>query len=818
MKRFFRRRPIAERWPIAAWLIFLAICIFIVSRIQIGADINAFLPGSPTPAQRLLTEQLRDGVVSRLMLAGIEGGTPEALAKASKNLAQRLRAEPAFLMANNGEESSLAQDQAYIFDNRYLLSTAVTPGRFTPESLHDSLEKALQLLGSPAGVMIKKIIPRDPSGELLHLLEGFAGQSRPPMQEGVWMSRDGKRALLVLQTAAPGFDIDAQQQAMQLVQQRFAESTQGAEFSGLHIQLSGPGVFSVQSRDHVESVAFNFSIITAILVSLLLLLVYRSWLVLAISLLPVISGALAGIAAVSIGYGVVFGVTLGFGITLIGEAVDYAIYFFTHLSPERPPNKALENIWPTLRLGVLTTICGFSPMFLADFPGLAQLGLFSAIGLIVAVLVTRWVLPSLVPADFAPATPARLAAWLMALIKQAPRLRPVVLAAVIAAALSIALHREPVWSDSLSSLFPLPEAQQQLDQSLRNDLGAPDVRYLIAISGKDREEVLERSETVGAQLDLLAGKQILGGYDSPARYLPSQKTQRARLAALPETKALRANLQQALDGLPFRSDLFEPFLKEAEAVRSQPLLTSASLKGTNLGLQTESLLAYYDNHWKALLPLRGVTDASSLRETLAQLGGSIVLLDMKQESDSLYQSYVREAIMLSAFGAFAIALLLFVSLRSVRRVAAVLLPLVAAVIIATAIVLASGQKLLIFHLVGLLLAVAVGSNYSLFFDRESHKTHPTPNPPLEREVAIVPSPSTERSKAGVQSGWGEMHEADSQRTMVSLLVANISTTIAFGMLSFSGVPVLTAIGETVAIGAFLSLLFSAVLMGRKVSE
>ncbi|MDH4234578.1 MAG: MMPL family transporter [Gallionella sp.] len=773
-----------QRWPIAAWLIFIAFCFFIVSRIQIGADLNTFLPGSPTPAQQLLTEQLRDGVVSRLILTGIEGGSPETLAKASMSLAHRLRNEPAFVMVNNGEESSLAKDRAFIVDNRYLLSSAVTPERFTPEGLRGSLENALQVLGSPAGMMIKNVIPRDPSGELLHLLEGFAGQSRPQTQEGVWVSRDGKRALLILQTAAAGYDIDAQQQAVQLINARFAEIARGAEFSGLHIQLSGPGVFSVQSRDNIESVAVNFSIITSILVSILLLLVYRSWQVLAISLLPVISGALAGIAAVSMGYGVVFGVTLGFGITLIGEAVDYAIYFFTHLSPERPPNKALEKIWPTLRLGVLTTICGFSPMFLADFPGLAQLGLFSAVGLIVAVLVTRWVLPCLAPANFSPKTPASLSVWLMGAIKLAPRLRPLVLIAVIAAAVSIAFHRGPIWSDNLTSLFPLPETQQQLDQSLRNDLGAPDVRYMVAISGKNQEEALERSEAVGAQLDLLMNQQVLAGYDTPARYLPSQKTQRARLAALPEEKILRANLQQALAGLPFRSDLFEPFFKEVAALRGQPLLTSASLQGTNLGLQTESLLAQYDDRWKAMLPLRGVTDAASLRQAIARIDGNIVLLDLKQESDSLYQSYVREAITLSAFGALAIALLLFVSLRSVRRVAAVLLPLAAAVIIATAIVLAGGQKLLIFHLVGLLLAVAVGSNYSLFFDRESH---------------------------------AEAHNANSKRTMVSLLVANISTTIGFGMLSFSGVPVLTAIGETVAIGAFLSLLFSAVLMGRKVS-
>ncbi|MBI5430977.1 MAG: MMPL family transporter [Nitrosomonadales bacterium] len=755
---------------------------------QVGADLNAFLPGTPTPAQRLLTEQLRDGMVSRLILIGIEGGKPESLAAASKQLAQRLRREPDFLMVNNGEEGTLAKDQAFLFDNRYLLSSAVTPERFGAEGLHGALENALQLLGSPAGVMVKRVIPRDPSGELLHLLEGFAGQSSPPTQEGVWMSRDGKRALLILQTAAAGYDIDAQQRAVERVRGHFAQATGGLR--GLEIRLSGPGVFSVEARDNIESVAFNFSIITAIIVSLLLLLVYRSWQVLAISLLPVISGALAGIAAVSLGYGVVFGVTLGFGITLIGEAVDYAIYFFTHLAPGRAPDKALENIWPTIRLGVLTTICGFSPMFLADFPGLAQLGLFSVVGLIVAVLVTRWVLPNLITANFAPVAPTRFAGRIIALIAQAPRLRPLVLVAVAAAVISIALHREPVWSDQLSSLFPLSVEKQQLDQSLRDDLGAPDVRYLIVVGGKDREAVLERSEAVAAQLDALAGRNILTGYDTPSRYLPSQKTQHARQTALPDETQLRANLKQALAGLPFRDDLFEPFQQDIAAARSQPLLTQARLQGTNLGLQTESLLAHYGDGWKAMLPLRGVTEAQVIRQTFDQPDGSVILLDLKQESDELYQSYVHEAVTLSAVGALSIVVLLFISLRSARRVAAVLLPLAAAVVITLAILLAGGQKLLLFHLVGLLLSVAVGSNYSLFFDRESQ---------------------SQKNGAGKQ---------DDERglTMVSLLVANLSTTIAFGMLGFSGVPVLTAIGQTVAIGAFLSLLFSAVLMGGKVAK
>ena len=777
-------KRLSQHWVVATWLILLAACIFIVSRVQIGADLSAFLPRTPTPAQQLLSEQLRDGVVSRLMLIGIEGGKPEALAQASKQLAQHLRTASEFSLVNNGEEGSLAKDQAFMMDNRYLLSSAVTPERFTADGLRASLENALQLLGSPAGIIIKRVIPRDPSGEMLHLLDGFAGQSQPATQEGVWMSRDGKRALLLVQTSAPGFNIDAQQLTIELIRSRFNDITRSTEFSDLNVLLSGPGVFAVHARDHIKGVASLLTIITAVLVSMLLLLVYRSWRVLALSLLPVISGTVAGIAAVSLGYGVVYGVTLGFGITLIGEAVDYAIFFFTRLAPGQVPGQALDKIWPTLRLGVLTTVCGFSPMFLADSPGFAQIGLFSAIGLIVAVLVTRWVLPRLVPDNFSSTTPPYLSAWVMKLIRQAPLLRPVVWIAVFIAILFIALRPGPIWSDNLSSLSPLPEADKQLDQLLRSDLGAPDVRYLVIVNGKGREDVLERSEVIGSQLDRLTERQTLTGYESPARYLPSLKTQRERQAALPPTEKLRANLQQALNGLPFRADLFEPFLKDVAAARNRLSLTPDDLRGTNLSMQTESLLVQRSASWIAILPLRGVTDAGSIQQALTQQGSHVVLLDLQQESDALYQTYVHEAIKLSAFGALAIVALLFINLRSTRRVVTVLLPLAAAVVITTAIVLTSGQKLLIFHLIGMLLAVAVGSNYSLFFDRESHT---------------------------------EKHAEDSRRTMVSLLVANITTIIAFGMLAFSGVPLLAAIGETVAIGAFLSLLFSAVLMGRRIT-
>ncbi len=92
--------------------------------------------------------------------------------------------------------------------------------------------------------------------------------------------------------------------------------------------MTGPGVFSVTSRDTIKTQVTRLSIISVALIATLLLLVYRSFTALALGFLPVISGALAGIAAVSLGFGAVHGITLGFGTALIGEAVDYSIYLF----------------------------------------------------------------------------------------------------------------------------------------------------------------------------------------------------------------------------------------------------------------------------------------------------------------------------------------------------------------------------------------------------------------------------------------------------------------------------------------------------------
>jgi len=409
------------RIAIALWLVFMLVCGWIISRSQFTTDLSAFLPRSPTPEQQLLLEQISDGLASRLILVGISGSDAPTRARLSKQLAQRLRTDPAFISVNNGEPVSAENDRAFLFDHRYLLSPAVTPARFSVDGLHNALSESIDLLASPAGLLVKSLLPRDPTGEMVQLLEQLNSGSRPQLVEGVWASRDGARALLLVQTRASGSDTDAQQRAMGAIHQAFETARASAAAT---LVMTGPGVFSVTSRNTIKSQVSRLSIISVALIATLLLLVYRSFSALALGFLPVISGALAGIAAVSLGFGAVHGITLGFGTALIGEAVDYSIYLFVQSEQTGADQRDwIQRFWPTIRLGVLTSIFGFASLLLSGFLGLAQLGLYSIAGLIAAAAVTRFVLPHLLPTHFRIHDVSAIGRVLARLVQRAPVLR-----------------------------------------------------------------------------------------------------------------------------------------------------------------------------------------------------------------------------------------------------------------------------------------------------------------------------------------------------------------------------------------------------------
>ncbi|WP_299069142.1 hypothetical protein [Accumulibacter sp.] len=776
----------AARRTFLLWLLAMLAGAAIVWNSRFSADMSFFLPAHPSAEQQVLVDQLREGAVTRLLMLAIGGGDAQQRAALSRELRARLADGPELATLRNGDHHSLDADREYLFRHRYLLSPAVTPERFTVGGLRSAIAESIDVLASPAGLLVKRLLPQDPTGELLGLLAGLDAGAQPNSRAGVWASRDGERALLLAQTTALGSDTDGQAAAIAAIREAFAAARAAAGVNGVNgvngladasLQIAGPGVFAVHARTTIKAEVARLSMISTLGIVAVLFFAYRSLTLISLGLLPVVSGALAGIVAVSLAFGTVFGITVGFGSALIGEAVDYSIYYF--VQSERGDAAAWRSrFWPTIRLGVMTSICGFGVLLGSGFPGLAQLGLYSLTGLLTAAAVTRFVLPQLVPAN----TPQRelggLGEAFLRLTGRLERLRwPLVLLASAAATLLV-VDRDELWNRELSALSTATAEDLATDAALRADAGAPDARLLIVVTAADRELALQAAERAGAQLDGLVAAGVIGGYDTPARFLPSEATQEARRASLPTTAELRQRLPLALADSPLAASKLEPFLRDVEAARTAPTLGPEALRGTSLALAVDTLLLPRPAGWSVLLPVRPppgeglrTLDADALRSALA--GSGALFIDMKSELDALYAHYLNEAKLLALAGLAAIVGLLAVALRSPRRVLAVVAPLLLAVLVVTASLHLAGQRLQLLHLIGMLLIVAIGSNYALFFERLGSRLQHEP------------------------------------RAVASLLVACLTTAIGFGTLATSQVPVLQALGITVGPGAVLALFFSA---------
>ena len=442
----------------------------------------------------------------------------------------------------------------------------------------------------------------------------WSAEDRPAKHRGVWISKDHSKALLVVETKAAGFDADAQAAVQEEIRQSFA--LLAGQRSHLHLLMAGPGVFAVESKQTIEQEIWWLSTAAAVLVLCFLFASYGSIALVFLSLIPLTAGIMVGMLVVQGWFGFIHGITLGFGITLLGVVDDYPIHLFSHLSSRGSVSAVMQEIWPTMRLGVLTTAIGFAALLFAGFPALAQLGLFAVTGILTAALVTRWVLPNFVPDGFVPRP-----VWpaLHAELERLTRMKPVIPVAIVLACATLLWSHTPLWQTDLASLSPVSEAKKQLDRQLRAEMGAPDVRDLLVIEGQTEEDVLQYGEVVDANLRPLRSSGTIAGYDLISNALPSRRTQQNRQSQLPDRSVLVRNLDHALKGLHFSPGLFTPFVAAVESARTQPPVERTAFQGTALGARMDSLIFEQGRSWTAIVPLRGVADREQSGRCRAQL-------------------------------------------------------------------------------------------------------------------------------------------------------------------------------------------------------
>jgi predicted exporter len=418
-------------------------------------------------------------------------------------------------------------------------------------------------------------------------------------------------------------------------------------------------------------------------------------------------------------------------------------------------------------------------MLFSGFAGLSQLAVFASAGLLAAGLATRWVLPPLsgtgvqLPAWVEHGSSIKMAAHWPSWGRGTPLVMTVMLIGIFLAS------GRPLWNDDVAALNPVPAARQKLDEALQRDFNAPDLGKLIVITSPDMESALQVSESLTPTLAGLQRQQAFASYDLAARYLPSQKLQRMRLAALPDADTLKSNLRQAQQGLLFKKDIFDPFVQELTKARQRGPLQRSDLEGTPLADRVAGLLLPLQQGWAALIPLSGIANEGAIQERLESFRDKGVhFVDLRDESSRLMRDYRKEALRLLAISLAVIVGLLALGLRSGLEALRVFFPVLAATVCTAILMALLFDGLNLYHLVSLLLVTGLSLDQALFFNRDAAE-------PEER-----------------------------RRTLLSLLVCSTSAVLAFGTLAFSETNILRAIGTTVAVGAILAIGFAALLAQR----
>ncbi|MBR0345902.1 MAG: xanthomonadin transporter, partial [Rudaea sp.] len=193
------------------------------------------------------------------------------------------------------------------------------------------------------------------------------------------------------------------------------------------------------------------------------------------------------------------------------------------------------------------------------------------------------------------------------------------------------------------------------------------------------------------------------------------------------------------------------------------------------GARLDAMLAARGGRALGLGTLSGVHDPVALADAVAQLGNGVRLIDLKVASESLVADYRARIGIALLVALVLLAVTVAVAFRDLVRAWHVIAPMSLATLLVLAVLRAGGVSLSLFHLVALTLAAGLGLHYALFFERRVDDA------------------------------------AEARRTLHATLICVISAVLVFGLLATSQVPVLRAIGLTVALGVAFHFCLSTIM-------
>ncbi len=637
----------------------------------------------------------------------------------------------------------------------------------TPESWAGA---AMQNLTSPLGTGRIGAWQDDPFGVFRDWLQARAAETPVRPVDGQLRVDDDSMHYAVLPVRLRGraFSFFAQQAVVPLLHEADAAAESAA--AGVRLLSAGvilPAAAAAKQADHEMSTIGWGSLLGIVL---LVWLALRSFRPIGLVLLSLGVGTLGALSVTALIYPKVHLITLVFGASLVGTAADYGLnYLCARVGDHRDPWVVMRTLLPGLACGVATTVVAYLGLALTPFPGLRQMAVFAAVGLIFAwITVALWF--PFVGGDAIQSS--RLALWFGGTRARWPVANRSVTTAVagVAAAVVIAIgimRLKP--NDDIRLLQNSPPGIIEQEGEVGRILRAPAMTQFYVVRAASESELLMREEQLRTRLDSLVGTRAIDGYQAVSSWVPSAETQ-ARDHELVTTRLYGASgplgkLAVALG----ENGTWVDATRRRLAAPAQPLTIKDWLASPVSEPYRHLWLGEAGGEWASVVSLQGIDDAklSTLDAAAAGLRG-VTFVDKIAEISGLLGRYRREMGWVIACSYVAIFLLLLP--RYGRRAWRVVAPSILASLAALALFGIVGQPLQLFHVLALLIIFGSGVDYAIFL--------------------------IERPDAREGNAW------------LGVGLSAISTLLSFGLLSLSQTPVLRAFGLTMLVGITVSMLAS----------
>ena len=247
------------------------------------------------------------------------------------------------------------------------------------------VENHLKLLISPAGMVAKKTIFRDPTGMVINQTKRLKSLQIDEniALSGSYLTTKNQKHILLFLIPKNGGDSKSNKETVFALDE-IIDHIHRVFDASLSIDYFGTVPMSAANATQIESDIKLTLTIATLAIILLLYLFFRRLREFPLILFPPVLGALAALATFAV-FGIkASAISFGIGAVLLGISVDYGLHFLTHFKHSRDIKKTRREVALPLIMSSVTTAAAFLCLTFLSSQVLQQLGLFAAISVLVA--------------------------------------------------------------------------------------------------------------------------------------------------------------------------------------------------------------------------------------------------------------------------------------------------------------------------------------------------------------------------------------------------------------------------------------------------